>query len=279
MRIIDILNEKDETLSFEVFPPKKESTFECVWETTDKIAKIKPDFMSVTYGADGGASEYTIAIAKKVQEVDKIPMLAHLTCVGSTKESLREKIAIMKASGIESILALRGDITDDRGPVDYLHAVDLVRELRDEFCVGGACYPEVHPESSSEKEDLQHLKEKVDEGCQFLTTQMFFDNEIFYRFADKARNIGIQVPLVAGIMPVTNIKQIEKVVLLSGSYLPKKFLDMVEKYKGSPEDMKKAGTEYALNQILDLKNNGAGHIHVYTMNRPSVAEEIWKKLY
>lgn len=283
MKISNILETKKRSLSFEVFPPKTDSSFDSVREATERIASLSPSFMSVTYGAGGGTSRYTIEIAKNIQNAYSVPTLAHLTCVSSTKNTVRARIEDMRAAGIENVMALRGDIPAgvENMPRDYKYAFELVRELRlssGDFCIGGACYPEVHPESQSLEEDLMHLKEKVDAGLDFLTTQMFFDNGIYYRFLEKARSSGIIVPIVPGIMPITNIKQVERAITLSGSYMPKRFLSLVEKFGSDPDEMTKAGVAYAIEQIADLYDNGVANVHVYTMNKPQVAEAILKSI-
>lgn len=282
MKIIDILNQNRLSLSFEVFPPKTETAFESVKNAVEQIARLKPAFMSVTYGAGGGTSKYTLEIAQNIEKRYAVPTLAHLTCVSSTRKAIAQRIAEMKACGIENIMALRGDIPQDlldadRSGWDYRYAVDLVTELtaadRD-FCVGGACYPEVHPESTDQAEDILHLKEKVDAGCDFLTTQMFFDNDLMYDFLNKIRRAGITVPVIPGIMPITSASQIERVVKLSGSYLPQRFRSLLDKYGDDPAAMKQAGIAYATGQIVDLYANGIRNVHVYTMNKPDVAESI-----
>lgn len=285
MKIIDVLNSKKCSLSFEVFPPKTETAFESVQFATREIAKLKPAFMSVTYGAGGGTSKYTLDIAKEIKEEYGVPTLAHLTCVSSSKATVQEKIALMKKAGIENVMALRGDIPEtlkdaDRNSWDYHHAIELVKELKSagDFCVGGACYPEVHPESASQKEDIQRLKEKVDAGCDFLTTQMFFDNNLLYNFLYKIRQAGITVPIVAGIMPITNANQVERAVKLSGSFVPQRFKALVDKFGGDPSAMKQAGIAYATDQIIDLFANGVTNVHVYSMNKPDVAEKIQANL-
>ncbi len=285
MKIIDIINGKKPSLSFEVFPPKTETAFESVQFATREIAKLKPAFMSVTYGAGGGTSKYTLDIAKEIKRDYGVPTLAHLTCVSSSKALVREKIAMMKDAGIENVMALRGDIPasmmdDDRNTWEYRHAIELVEELKSAggFCVGGACYPEVHPESASQKEDIQRLKEKVDAGCDFLTTQMFFDNNLLYNFLYKIREAGITVPIVAGIMPITNANQVERAVKLSGSFVPQRFKALVDKFGTSPAAMKQAGIAYATDQIIDLFANGVTNVHVYSMNKPDVAEKIQTNL-
>ncbi len=286
MKISELLNKDKLTLSFEVFPPKSESSFDSVKHATEEIAKLSPLFMSVTYGAGGGTSRYTLSIAENIKARHGVPTLAHLTCVSSTKETVKRKIERMRSAGIQNIMALRGDLTpelenSDRTKWDYRHAIDLIRELRsygDDFCIGGACYPEVHPESENQKEDIKHLKEKVDAGCSFLTTQMFFDNNLLYNFLYKAREAGITVPIVPGVMPITNANQVARSIRLSGSFMPQRFKALVDKFGSSPEAMKQAGIAYATDQIIDLFANGITNVHVYSMNKPDVAMAIRNNL-
>lgn len=286
MKLTQILNRKELSLSFEVFPPKTQDVFAVVKEATEQIAALRPSFVSVTYGAGGGTSKYTLEIAKNIKRAYGVETLAHLTCVSSDKQTVKERIKDMLDSGVENVMALRGDIphdriNDDRSKWDYLHAVDLIRELKDcgaDFCIGGACYPEVHPESASSKADIAFLKEKVDAGCDFLTTQMFFDNDLLYAFLYKIREAGINVPIVAGIMPITNAKQVERAVKLSGSFMPKRFKSLVDRFGDDPPAMKQAGIAYATDQIIDLYANNVKNVHVYTMNKPDVAEKIMKNL-
>ncbi len=286
MKIIDIIKTDTPTLSFEVFPPKTETSFESVKTATEEIAKLRPSFMSVTYGAGGGTSKYTLDIAKNIKNLYGVPTLEHLTCVSSTKATVSQKIAEIKAAGIENVMALRGDIPEalknsDRNGWDYAHAIDLVRELKDakaDFCIGGACYPEIHPESKNQKEDIKYLKEKVDAGCDFLTTQMFFDNNLLYNFLYKIREAGITVPIVAGIMPITNANQVARAIELSGSFMPQRFKSLVDKFGQNPDAMKQAGIAYATDQIIDLYANGIHAVHVYSMNKPDVAMKIQSNL-
>ena len=286
MKLTEIFNKNTLSLSFEVFPPKTDTAFDSVKHATEEIAKLRPSFMSVTYGAGGGTSKYTLEIAKNIKANYGVPTLAHLTCVSSTKETVREKIAAMKAAGIENVMALRGDLTpelaaSDRSAWAYRNAIDLVRELREQgadFCIGGACYPEIHPESENQREDIKHLKEKVDAGCSFLTTQMFFDNNLLYNFLYKIREAGITVPIIPGIMPITNANQIERAIKLSGSFMPQRFKALVDKFGDSPAAMKQAGIAYATDQIIDLFANGITKVHVYSMNKPDVASAIQKNL-
>ncbi len=279
MKIIDIITGNKPSLSFEVFPPKTYANFESVKEASEKIALLKPSFMSVTYGAGGGTSEYTVSIAENIQKNYGVTALAHLTCVNSTKEEVKARLEALKANGIENILALRGDIVagnENREKWDYKHANELVSEIKElgDFCIGGACYPEGHTESTHQKEDILNLKRKVDAGCSFLTTQMFFDNNILYNFIYKIREAGITVPIVAGIMPVTNAKQIARSIQLSGTYLPQRFKAIVDRYADNPEAMKQAGIAYATEQIIDLFANGINAVHVYSMNKEDVARKI-----
>ena len=286
MKIIDLLNQEALSISYEVFPPKTETSFESVKIATEEIAKLNPSFMSVTYGAGGGTSKYTLDIAKNIKKMYNVPTLAHLTCVSSTKETVKQRIADIKEAGITNVMALRGDIpaeleNADRSNWDYKHAIDLVRELKmadKDFCIGGACYPEIHPESEDQKTDIKYLKEKVDAGCDFLTTQMFFDNNLLYNFLYKIREAGITVPVVPGIMPITNAKQVERSIKLSGSFMPQRFKSLVDKFGHDPDAMKQAGIAYATDQIIDLYANGITHIHVYSMNKPDVAEKIQSNL-
>lgn len=286
MKITDLINKKTPSLSFEVFPPKTESNYESVKHATEEIATLRPAFMSITYGAGGGTSPYTLALAKDIKERYGVPTLAHLTCVSSTKETVQKKIAEIKAASIENVMALRGDIPKglahtDSACRDYEHAIELVRELKNadaDFCIGGACYPETHPESENQAEDIRHLKEKVEAGCSFLTTQMFFDNNLLYNFLYKIREAGITVPVIPGIMPITNTNQIQRALKLSGSFMPQRFKSMVDKFGFSPAAMKQAGIAYATDQIIDLFANGVTNVHVYSMNKPDVAFAIQNNL-
>lgn len=286
MKIKDTLYNNKLSLSFEVFPPKTDTAFESVKSATEQIAALKPAFMSVTYGAGGGTSKYTLEIAKNIKKEYGVSTIAHLTCVSSTKETVRRQIEEIKNAGIQNVLALRGDLTPelmntDRSSWDYRNAVDLVRELKSsgaDFCIGGACYPEVHPESENQKQDIKYLKEKVDAGCDFLTTQMFFDNNLLYNFLYKIRENGITVPVIAGIMPITNANQVERAIKLSGSFMPNRFKSIVDKFGNDPKAMKQAGIAYATDQIIDLFANNITNVHVYSMNKPDVAEKIMENL-
>ena len=286
MKIIDLLNQNKPSLSFEVFPPKSETTFESVKSATEEIAKLRPAFMSVTYGAGGGTSQYTLDIAKNIKFLYGVPTLAHLTCVSSTRDTVKQKIDEIQSAGIQNIMALRGDIPDslkdsDRTTWDYKYAIDLIYELKSanqDFCIGAACYPEIHPESATQKDDIKRLKEKVDAGVDFLTTQMFFDNNLLYNFLYKIREAGITVPVIPGVMPITNANQVERSIKLSGSFMPQRFKSLVDKFGYNPNAMKQAGIAYATDQIIDLYANGISNVHVYSMNKPDVAAKIQDNL-
>lgn len=283
MKLTQLFKEKTETLSFEVFPPKDGKNYDSVKSATEEIAKLNPHYMSVTYGAGGGTGEYTVEISRNLQENFGVISLAHLTCVNSKREVVWERLRQLREAGIENILALRGDLLPDAADPsewDYHYASELVSEIREfgGFCIGGACYPEGHVESEHSKDDIRHLKEKVDAGCQFLTTQMFFDNNILYNFLYRIREAGITVPVVAGIMPVTSANQIKRICQLSGTYLPQRFKAIVDRFGSEPAAMKQAGIAYATEQIIDLLANGVNHIHIYSMNKPEVAEQVQKNL-
>ena len=280
MKIREILSKGEPTLSFEVFPPKTEDRYESVEHAAIEIAKLKPAFMSVTYGAGGGTSRYTVDIAATVQAQGVTP-LAHLTCVSSTREHVCHVLEELKERKIENVLALRGDIPKDGAVAkDYRYASQLIYEIRQkgDFCIGAACYPEGHVESANKTEDITHLKEKVEAGCDFVTTQMFFDNNILYNYLYRIRERGITVPVVAGIMPVTNVSQIKRICQMSGTYLPSRFKAIVDRFGDNPAAMKQAGIAYATEQIIDLIANGVNGIHIYSMNKPDVAKRIQDSL-
>lgn len=280
MFIKDIFSQKKPVLSFEVFPPKKDSGLDAVLAAVDKMSALPIDYMSVTYGAGGSNSKNTAQVASHLKNKLSIPSLAHLTCVANTKETVKERLSEYKELGIENILALRGDKPKDyEGEIfpGYKYANELVSAIREfgGFCIGGACYPECHPDSATPEEDIGYLKLKVDAGVDFLVTQMFFDNDEFYKFRDKCVKKGINVPINAGIMPLTNAGQIQRMAVLSGgASMPAKFIRMFAKYQDNPEALRQAGIAYAVDQITDLLSNDTDGVHLYTMNKPETAEKI-----
>lgn len=284
MSIADILNSKKVSLSFEVFPPKKKEALDSIKATAVTLTKLNPDFISVTFGAGGTTQGYTADIAEAIEN-NGTTSLAHLTCVRSTKKALEYTINDLKKRNIKNVLALRGDLPKDAVPGEnvfpsgFTHASDLVTLLKNEgLCVGGACYPEGHPESSSRDSDIEQLKYKVDAGVDFLTTQMFFDNDMLYSFLYRLQSAGIHVPVLAGIMPITNANQVSRMVDLSNAYIPRKLLSICDQFKNSPEAMMQAGIAYATDQIIDLISNGIRGIHIYTMNKPEIAQAIIKNV-
>lgn len=283
MKLTELFKKGVPTLSFEVFPPKTSSNFSSVQHAIDKIAGLHPAYMSVTYGAGGSTSDYTVSIAADILRQFGVTPLAHLTCVCATKDSVSRQLSAMRQQGIENVLALRGDIPENAGEPSawaYTHASDLIADIKchSDFCVGGACYPEGHVESDNFSDDLRYLKQKIEAGCDFLTTQMFFDNNILYNFLYKIREAGIVVPVVAGIMPVTNAKQIKRICQLSGTYLPQRFKQIVDRYGSNPAAMQQAGIAYATEQVIDLFANGVNAVHIYSMNKPEVAAKIQQNL-
>ena len=283
MKIRDLITQDKATLSFEVFPPKKDTDFADVEAAALGIAAFKPDYMSVTYGAGGSTKGHTIQLAQEIQEKYDVPTIAHLTCVCASKEGIKTALADMKNAGIENILALRGDIPknyDGQVFAEFSHASELVELIKEtgDFCVGGACYPEVHPDSANKHEDIIGLKKKVDAGCDYLTTQMFFDNNIFFNFMYRIREAGISVPIIPGIMPITIRVQVKNAVKLSGCNVPERFKSIVDAFGDTEAAMRQAGIAYATDQIIDLMANGVKHIHVYSMNKPEVAAGIQKNL-
>jgi len=277
MKLCDLLQKARPTLSFEVFPPKQDGDASTVRAAVTEIAVLRPDFMSVTYGAGGGTSDFTADLAAHVKACGVTP-LAHLTCASSGTEEILHQLETLRARGVENILALRGDLVEGerQGARPYRYASQLVEEIRafGGFSVGGACYPEGHLDCESQAEDLRHLKEKVEAGCDFLVTQLFFDNSTLYSFLYRAQRMGINLPVVAGVMPVTSAKQIARICQLSGTTLPQRFRMIVDKFGGDPAAMKQAGIAYATEQIVDLIANGVRGVHVYTMNKPDVAASI-----
>lgn len=279
--IQDLRNGTKTSLSFEVFPPKKEEEFHNIFDRLDDFAKLKPDFISCTYGAGGSKSGKTIEIASYIQNKLHIDAVAHMTCVGFKQADLEQNCAMLEREGIGHVLALRGDrprdMTDEQfNGREFFYASDMVRYLKahTRLCIAGACYPEKHPEAENAASDLAHLKQKTDEGVSFLISQLFFDNDSFYRFRERAVQAGITVPICAGIMPITAAGQLGTSITMSGSTVPGKLSAMLEAYARKPEELRKAGVEYAVGQILDLKAHGVDGIHVYTMNRVKTTAEI-----
>ncbi len=283
MKIVDILKQDKISVSCELFPPKQWAQLEDAKKTVRDIASVNPSFMSITYGASGGTSEYTVDLANEIQNVNGVPALAHLTCVSSTEEKVKSVVESLKEHKIENILALRGDIPANPEtplPQQYRYASELVEQIKSlgDFCIGGACYPEGHPEAPSIDADLEHLRIKVEAGCEFLTTQMFFDNSTLYSFMYRMIKKGIDVPVVAGIMPITTAAQVKRTVALSNSIFPQRFRAIVDRFGDNPEAMKQAGIAYATEQIIDLIANGVKNIHIYTMNKPDITSRIFENI-
>ena len=280
MKISKLLKTGKTCVSCEIFPPKPGIALDGINHVVDDLAKSHPKFISVTYGASGSNSNRTIEVAANIQNRHHIPALAHMTCVCADEQKVVETLRAYKANGIENILALRGDLPKDMDPKEprpFHYAYQLIQAIRrfsDDFCIGAACYPEGHVECPHKEEDIDHLKQKVDAGCDFMTTQMFFNNDILYHFMYRALAKGIEIPVVAGIMPVTNASQIGRIISLSGTYLPPRFKAIAEKFENSPEAMLQAGIAYTTEQIIDLIANGINHIHIYTMNKPEIAAAI-----
>lgn len=279
MKITDRIKDNKVHISFEVFPPKTDAGVKSVWRTTGALSTMNPAFISVTYGAGGGTSKNTVKLASHIQNELGIPSIAHLTCVSSTKEQVSNMLDEIRTAGIHNIMALRGDIPDQAEfpvPDQYHYAYELIQEIKQsgDFCIGAACYPEGHPESASKEEDLLHLKEKVECGVDFMTTQMFFDNEVFYEFLGRVRGMGIEIPVLPGIMPITSGKQVQRIGVLSGAALPDRFRAMIECFGDNDAAMMQAGIAFATEQIIDLIANGVKNIHIYTMNKPEIAAAI-----
>ena len=278
MKINKILADKTPTISFEVFPPKQETGLNEVKSAAGAIAALSPSYMSVTYGAAGSTSKLTIEVASDIKNLHGVSVMPHLTCVASTKEHVAKMVKSILENNIDNIMALRGDLPKD-GIIckDYLHASDLIKDIRalaPDLCIGGACYPEGHIECAHKSDDIRYLKEKVDAGCDFLTTQMFFDNNIFYNFLYRIKDVGINVPVVPGIMPITTARQLSRSVQLSGTSVPERFKAIVDRVGDDPVSMRPAGIIYASEPIIDLIANGITHVHVYSMNKPDVASDI-----
>lgn len=281
MNIRDKFKEKKPLISFEVFPPKADSPIDTIYNTIDELYSLNPDFMSVTYGAGGSTKDKTVEISSYIQNKYKLTSTAHVTCISSTKEEVCTTLDSLKEKNIQNVLALRGDYPKDclpgTLPTDgYKNSVDLIKYFKEnsDLCVGGACYPEKHPDAKDLDSDIDFLKRKMDAGADFLVTQMFFDNEAFYDFYDKAIKKGINIPITTGIMPILNKRQINTIVNLTGNSIPKKFKRLLERYENNPEALEEAGMSYAVSQIIDLLSWGVDGIHIYTMNKPSTARKI-----
>ena len=285
MKLTELLQSNRPTVSCELFPPKPGTALLDAPSVVRRMAALHPAYMSVTCsaGGSGNGGVTTADMANEVQNINGITALAHLTCVAATRDEVRASLEDLKKLGIEKILALRGDLPRDGAfphPDGYHHASELMEEIRTfgGFCIGGACYPEGHPESATLYEDIDNLKYKVDAGCEFLTTQMFFDNNELYSYLYKLRRSGIDIPVIAGIMPVTNASQIKRIMSLSGSQLPARFRAIIDRFAGNPAAVKQAGIAYATEQIIDLLANGVDHVHIYTMNKPEIAGSIMANL-
>jgi methylenetetrahydrofolate reductase (NADPH) len=281
MKIRDLFEQKKTVISLEIFPPKLDMPVDTIFKTLDELKDINPDFISVTYGAGGKAKDRTVEIASKIKNQYHIESLAHLTCISATKEQIRNVFDEMRINNIENILAMRGDIPEDPdfdfpNPLQYEHAADLIREVKTEggFSIGAACYPEGHVDCTNKVQDIKYLREKVSMGADFLITQLFFDNELFYRFMEEIDIAGVNIPVSAGIMPVLNKNQIERITKLAGCVMPAKFRRILDRYEDNPAALKEAGEAYAIEQIIDLMAWGVRGVHLYTMNKPDTAKRI-----
>lgn len=285
MKAIEFYHHEKTVLSIEIFPPRPDLPINTVYETLDRLKVLNPDFISVTYGAGGGNRARTIEISSKIKNTYGIEALSHLTCVASTSISISGILQSLKDEHIENIMALRGDVPKDIenfsfADQEFKHAGDLISYIkeRSDFCIGAACYPEVHIESSDKHSDIEHLKTKVDSGVDFLVTQLFFDNGIFYSFLEDARNAGITCPVSTGIMPVFSTSLIKRLTLMCGASIPKKLVRILNKYENKPEELSRAGVDYAVNQIRDLIDHGVDGIHLLTMNKAEQTIEIVRAL-
>ena len=283
MKISELLKSDGPTLSYEVFPPKTESVYDATWSRVAAIGALQPSFMSVTYGAGGGEGDYTLKIAGELKIRRDMTVMAHLTCISSTKHTVEQRIKALSDAGIVNIMALRGDIPQGQSvdaERDYHHATELITELKaaGDFCIGAACYPEIHPESVSRADDIKYTKAKVDAGAEFLVSQLFFANEIFLDYVEELQSYGVTVPVVPGIMPVTSRKQLERMTAFSTCYIPAELRRYVDSFGDDEGAMTAAGIDYAVEQIMDLYAHGVGHVHVYAMNNPAVCREISRRL-
>ncbi len=277
MKIEEIFNQKKTVFSFEIFPPKTTSSIDTIYTTLDELAGLNPDYISVTYGAGGSVKDNkTIELTSLVKNKYNIEAVAHLTCISSSKEDIDFYLKSLQEHNIENILALRGDIPLD-GEVkgEFKHASDLIKYIdHNKFNLAAACYPEGHMENKGLVNEVLNMKRKQDVGASYFISQLFFDNEKFYEFKEEATRAGITIPIEAGIMPVTNKKQIERMVSLSGASLPKKFIKIMEKYEYDKEALRDAGIAYAVEQIVDLVSTGVDGIHLYVMNNKYLANKI-----
>ncbi len=285
MSIKNKLEKRKPSISFEIFPPKKNYPVDTIYKTIDDLRDLNPDFISVTYGAGGSTKDRTVDIASYIENKYDLSALAHLTCLTETKEEIDNILKVLDNNGVSNILALRGDYpkdykVDQVGDNHYRYVKDLISHIKEEynFSIGAACYPEKHPESNSLKQDLVYLKEKVDAGTDFLVTQLFFDNEIFYKFKEETEKLNINVPIIAGILPVLKTNQVKRILQLTDCHFPKKFTRIIEKYEHNPDALKEAGIAYAVEQIIDLLSSGIDGIHIYTMNNPENTRKILSSL-
>ncbi|MBO4339479.1 MAG: methylenetetrahydrofolate reductase [NAD(P)H] [Clostridia bacterium] len=279
MKISEIFKAKT-PVSFEIFPPKGDLSVETLRDTLSSLKMLNPDFISVTYSAGGtGNSEKTVELASVVKNEFGIESMAHLTCINSDRNGVREVVSRIKGQGIENILALRGDIIEGNKPTDFNYAADLIEQLRNEpVCVGAACYPEGHVTCESVEKDIEYLKAKQDKGASFFVSQLFFENRVFYDFLEKTKKAGVTVPITAGIMPMLSKSQVSRMIFMCGASLPSEIIRILNKYENDEISLKKAGIEYASNQAADLIKNGVDGIHLYTMNKPEIASGIMERI-
>ena len=281
MKIKELFKQKQPTISFEVFPPNKIYTLEKVYEVIDELSLLKPDFMSVTYGAGGSTRRNTVDIASKIKNINNIEALAHLTCIGATKKEIDEILKDLNKNNIENIMALRGDIPQEceNKIGEFSHANDLIKYIKEygDFSIGGAFYPEGHQETN-DLLDLFNLKTKVDSGTDFLISQIFFENEKFYEFKEKLGKLNIKTPLIAGVMPITNGKQIGRITSMCGCSIPEKLKKILDRYEDNPIAMREAGIAYAMEQIIELISDDIAGIHIYTMNRVEASKKIMENI-
>lgn len=279
MKVIEKLKSDKICISCEMFPPKSGMELKNAAGIVHDMAKLNPGFISITYGAAGTNAGEALGLTEVVQQ-EGVPAVAHLTCVNSSRVTLHSVVEKLQQAGVENILALRGDILGEERPRDFAHSIDLVRELRQlgDFCIGGACYPQGHPEAASLEQDIDFIKQRVDAGCEFLITQMTFDNDEIYSYMYRLLSKGINVPVIPGIMPVTNVKTIKHICELGATKLPPSYRSIIEKFEDKPEAMLQAGIAYATGQIIDLIANGFTNIHIYSMNKPNIIGGILRNI-